>query len=123
MQLDFIPSLRSCAHFAVIADVKPTTSAGYIAAGKGIQKFWLTCTKLGLGFQPEQTPVIFAKYLTNGTDFTTDIDVIKNARKGKRMFENIVENSTNTVFLGRIGRSELPKSRSIRLPLKKLIID
>jgi len=122
IQLDFIPSLKSSAHFAISANKKPTTVAEYIVAGRAIQTFWLTTAKLGLGFQPEQTPVIFAKYLNNDLKFTEDNDVIKNAKKGKDMFEKLVNNSENTVFMGRVGRSELPKARSTRLPLEKLII-
>jgi len=123
IQLDVIPSLRSCAHFAVVADSEIKTTADYIEAGKGIQNLWLTCTKLGLGFQPEQTPVIFSRYLTAGRKFTADSDVIKNAEKGKHLFDAIVNNANNTVFLGRIGRSQLPKSRSVRLPLDKLMAE
>jgi len=123
IQLDFIPSLKSCAHFAIVADNKISSAEEYVVAGRAIQRFWLTTAKLGLGFQPEQTPVIFARYLNNNINFTSDTNVVENAKKGKKMFENIVSNSENTVFLGRIGRSELPKSRSTRLPLDKLIIE
>ena len=122
VQLDFIPSLKSSAHFAILADTKPTTAAEYITAGRVVQKFWLTCTKLGLGFQPEQTPVIFSNYLINDINFTSDKKVIENAKKGRARFEEIVCNSSHTVFLGRIGRSQVATSRSIRLPLDKLII-
>ncbi|PHR83656.1 MAG: thiamine biosynthesis protein ThiF [Colwellia sp.] len=122
IQLDFIPSLKSCAHFALQTEKPITTTEEYIAAGRVLQRFWLTSARLGLGFQPEQTPVIFSKYLTNNIHFAADESVIKNAKKGKVMFEKIVKNAENTFFLGRVGRSELPKSRSIRLPLEKLLI-
>jgi molybdopterin/thiamine biosynthesis adenylyltransferase len=122
IQLDFIPSLKSCAHFALQAEKPLTTTEEYVEAGKVLQRLWLTTAKLGLGFQPEQTPVIFARYLNNRISFTQNRAVIQNAEKGKNMFESIVRNSDNTVFLARVGRSELPKSRSTRLPLNKLII-
>jgi molybdopterin/thiamine biosynthesis adenylyltransferase len=122
IQLDFIPSLKSCAHFALQAEKPLTTIEEYVEAGKVLQRLWLTTAKLGLGFQPEQTPVIFARYLNNRISFTQNRAVIQNAEKGKNMFESIVRNSDNTVFLARVGRSELPKSRSTRLPLNKLII-
>jgi len=122
IQLDFIPSLRSSAHFALSVEQAAQTSEDYIAAGRAIQRFWLTCTKLGLGFQPEQTPVIFAKYLRNNVNFTQQQAVIENAKQGKSMFDELVNNPENVIFLGRIGRSEFPKSRSIRLPLNKLLI-
>jgi hypothetical protein len=123
IQLDFIPSLKSSAHFAIHADKKIVTTEEYIEAGKAIQRFWLTTTKLGLGFQPEQTPVIFSKYLDNDISFTQDPKVINNAKKGKKMFDALITGADNTVFLGRIGRSAPPKSRSIRRPLAELIIE
>lgn len=119
--LDFIPSLRSSAHFAIIAENKAQTTADFIEAGKAIQRFWLTTAKLGFGFQPEQTPVIFANYLREDIKFTEDEAVINNAKKGKVLFEALIPEAENTVFLGRIGRSSLPKSRSTRRPLKELI--
>lgn len=122
IQLDFIPSLKSSAHFAITANKKVESIEEYIEAGKAIQRFWLTTTKLGFGFQPEQTPVIFSKYLKNDISFTNDQTVISNAIKGKDMFEALLNNAENTVFLGRIGRSAPPKSRSIRRPLSELMI-
>ena len=123
VQLDFIPSLRSSAHFAIIADEQAKSTQDYIAAGRAIQKFWLTSAKLGFGFQPEQTPVIFSNYLRSEIPFTKNETVVANAQAGKAMFERLVPDAEKAVFLGRIGRSSLPKSRSTRIPLKDLIIE
>jgi len=123
IQLDFIPSLKSCAHFAIQAENEATSIEDYINAGRAIQKFWLTTAKLGLGFQPEQTPVIFSKYLRQGIQFTSDEAVIKNANKGKAMFDDLMPHTEKTLFLGRLGRSQLPTSRSTRKPLAELIIN
>ncbi|SEL80141.1 Nitroreductase family protein [Colwellia chukchiensis] len=122
IQLDFIPSLKSCAHFAIQADKEASSIEDYVNAGRAIQRFWLTTAKLGLGFQPEQTPVIFAKYLRQNIEFSQDEAVVENAKKGKAMFEALLDNTENTLFLGRIGRSQLPTSRSTRKPLTELII-
>lgn len=122
IQLDFIPSLRSSAHFAILAKEEPKSVAEYIEAGRAIQKFWLTSAKLGFGFQPEQTPVIFASFLRNNIEFTETQSVIDNAQKGKALFDTIVTDSDKAVFLGRIGRSASPKSRSTRRPLSELIV-
>jgi len=122
IQLDFIPSIKSAAHFALVADKPPETPEDYIEAGKALQRFWLMATKLQLGFQPEQTPVIFSRYIDKNLQFTEDEAVNKNAQKGKAMFEAIVDQPSHTVFLGRLGRSTAPHSRSIRKPLSELII-
>jgi molybdopterin/thiamine biosynthesis adenylyltransferase len=123
IQLDFIPSIKSSAHFAIVADTPPVSVQDYVAAGAAIQRFWLTSTKLGLGFQPEQTPVIFSKYLTKGLYFTSNQSAIKNAKKGKVLFDSLINKPQNTIFLGRMGRGAPPKSRSTRLPLSELIIE
>ena len=122
IQLDFIPSLKSCAHFAIQADNEAKSVEDYVTAGRALQRFWLTTAKLGLGFQPEQTPVIFSKYLRQDIKFTENEAVMLNAEKGRAMFEALVPNTENTLFLGRLGRGQLPTSRSIRKPLKDLIL-
>ena len=122
IQLDFIPSLKSCAHFAIQTDNETKSVDDYVAAGRALQRFWLTTAKLGLGFQPEQTPVIFSKYLRQDIKFTENEAVVLNAEKGRVMFEALVPNAENTLFLGRLGRGQLPRSRSIRKPLKDLIL-
>lgn len=123
IQLDYIPSLKSSAHFAVVAESTPESIQDYVKAGRAIQRFWLTAAKLNLGFQPEQTPVIFSRYINNNLQFTEDSKVNKNAAKGKVMFEALMEQPSNTVFMGRLGRSKAPKSRSTRRPLNELLID
>jgi hypothetical protein len=46
-----------------------------------------------------------------------------NAAKGKALFESIMGQPDKVVFLGRLGRSKAPLSRSIRRPLKELLIN
>ena len=121
IQLDYIPSIKSSAHFAIIADHEASTPEDFILAGRAVQSFWLTAAKLQLGFQPEQTPVIFSRFIRNNLTFTKDQSVVNNAIKGKAMFDSLIPQSENAVFLGRLGRSALPASRSIRLPLSELI--
>lgn len=122
IQLDFIPSLKSSAHFAIIAKNRPQSINDYIDAGRAIQRFWLTSAKLGFGFQPEQTPVIFASFLRNAVAFTEDAKVIANANKGKAHYEKIMKYPEQTVFLGRLGRTQTPRSRSLRRPLTDFIL-
>jgi hypothetical protein len=46
IQMDFIPSLACGAHFVILADHKPESFDDYISAGRAVQRFWLTATKL-----------------------------------------------------------------------------
>jgi len=120
--LDFLTSLRSCAHFVIVADEKPESLTDYLNAGAAMQRFWLQATALKLGFQPEQTPVIFSEYLANNIHFTDNTFTQENVVKCDQIFKSLIgeSNVNKAVFMGRIGRSTLPKSRSVRLSLEEL---
>ncbi|MGJ8693203.1 MAG: ThiF family adenylyltransferase [Thalassotalea sp.] len=120
--LDFSTAIKSCAHFVIVADNQAQSTEDYVNAGKAVQRFWLQATALKLGFQPEQTPVIFSEYLRNGVDFTTNQAAVKNVIKVDAEFKSIIgeDNVQRSVFMGRLGRSTTPTSRSVRLSLDEL---
>ena len=126
IQLDFMTSLRCSAHFVLYAtDEVPKTLAHQVEAGKALQRFWLMATKLHLGFQPEQTPVLFSTYLRDELAFSTNEKATANALKMDTKLQQLLPETVfnNKVFIGRVGRSEHPESRSIRLPLAKLMVE
>ena len=120
--LDFSTAIKSCAHFVIVADKEPETLENYLAAGAAIQRFWLQATELQLGFQPEQTPVIFSEYLRNGTSFSSNEFTQKNVVKIDKSFKSLIgdDNVKRAVFMGRLGRTTMPTSRSVRLSLEEL---
>ena len=120
--LDVATSMKSCAHFVIIADDEPKSLDDYLAASAAMQRFWLQATQLQLGFQPEQTPVIFSEYLRNNIDFTTNGFTKKNVTSIDKDFKELIgeENVKRAVFMGRLGRSSTPTSRSVRLSLDEL---
>ncbi len=120
--MDFVPAVKSSALFAIVADEEAVTDEDYFAAGRAVQRFWLQSAVLNLGFQPCQTPVIFSEYQRRGVKFTDNTDTIKNAQKMETRFQQIfgAENTSKIVFMGRLGRTEVPKYRSVRLPLSEL---
>jgi len=122
LMLDVATSIKSCAHFVIIADKEPSTLEDYLTAGSAVQRFWLQATALQLGFQPEQTPVIFSEYERKGIEFTTNEFTKKNAKKMDETFKNLIgeENVQRSVFMGRLGQSSLATSRSVRLSLDEL---
>lgn len=123
LQLDLLPGLRCAAHFAIVAPKPPETLEDYLQAGRAMQRLWLTSTRLGLGLQPEMTPLIFARFLRLGIPFTRTPSVERLARACAEKFRQLMEAETEqAVFIGRIGESPLPASRSLRLDLKELII-
>ena len=121
--MDYLPSLKSSAHFIIVADKQPSDITDYISAGRAVQRFWLTSDRLGLGFQPEQTPVIFSEYLKRDVAFSTNSKALLNAKQMDASYRRLVgdDRVDRGVFMGRLGRTKPVKHRSIRLPLKKLI--
>jgi hypothetical protein len=120
--LDFSTAIKSCAHFIIVADKEPETLDDYLSAGAAVQRFWLQATELQLGFQPEQTPVIFSEYLRHNTDFTTNEFTKKNVKVMDTSFKKLIgeDNVKRAVYMGRLGRTTTTISRSVRLSLNEL---
>jgi nitroreductase len=123
LQLDVWPALNCAAHFIIVAEQPLQTIDDYVAGGRAMQRFWLTATKLGLQFQPEMTPLIFASYVQQGITFTKTPYLIENAYQITKQLENLFATVTldNAVYLGRVGFGPAPTARSLRLPLIKLM--
>ncbi len=124
IQLDFVPGLRCAAHFLLVAEKRAERIDDYLTAGRALQRFWLTVTRLGLQFQPEMTPLIFSGYVGNGTEFTRDVRARDDAAHLKKRLEALVgaENLARGAFLGRIGYGGYPLARSLRFPLARLLM-
>lgn len=125
LQLDVLPALHCAAHFVIVADRPLRGIDDYLAGGRAMQRFWLTATKVGLQFQPEMTPLIFASYVREGIRFSERQASLENARKLTQELERLIgrEAVERAVYMGRIGFGPAPRARSIRLPLQKLIIE
>jgi len=125
LQLDIIPALRCAAHFVIIAPQPPGSIDDYVAAGRAVQRFWLTASQQGLHVQPEMTPLIFADYVKKGLRFTTSDQGWARAQRVSGQLEKILgsELSQRAVFMGRIGAGPAPTARSTRKSLDELMID
>lgn len=123
IEMDLLPGLRCAAHFCLLAPAAPTQLDDYVAAGRALQRFWLTAESLGLKLQPEMTPLIFARYAAEGRLFSADARPIAKASRLAQRFEALVgtEGRRHGVFFGRIGRGREPRARSLRLPLPRLM--
>ena len=123
LQMDLLPGFFCGAHFVIVAKKPPATIDDYVTAGRAIQRFWLTATSLNLQMQPEMTPVIFGRYAREGRVFShlprsMQMASDLNARLSSFLQDTAVE---NVAFLGRIGAGRPTVSRSLRLPLSKLM--
>jgi len=123
IEMDLIPAIRSGAHFVLHADTPPRSSDDYVAAGRALQRFWLTATRCGLQLQPETTPLIFASYLRDNIRFCQDPAIRRRAQRCHRHLKRLLdpEADESAFFFGRIGFGEPARARSLRRPLEKLL--
>lgn len=124
LQLELVPGLRCAAHFAIVADEEPRDAAGHLRAGAAAQRFWLTAASLGLQLQPQHTPLMFAGYARRGISFSEVATAGKRAALIADMLEILLgrDDAANAVFLGRVGHGAAARSRSLRLPLDRLVV-
>jgi hypothetical protein len=124
VQLDLIPGLRCAAHFAILPLSAASDIDAYVAAGRAMQRFWLSTTYLGLQLQPEMTPLIFSTYSRMGTRFSRHPGASDQAAKIQREFAELLgpEAAARATFFGRLGHGPAAAARSTRLPLEKLLL-
>lgn len=124
LQLDVWPALNCAAHFVVVSRSCLDTIDDYVAGGRAMQRFWLTATALGLQYQPEMTPLIFASYVNHGVEFTKQPRCVENARRVTEQLAGLIgkKASQRAVCMGRVGFGPAPVARSTRLPLNDLLI-
>lgn len=122
VQLDFVPGLACAAHFLMVARRRPDGMDDFVAAGRVMQRFWLTATHLGLHMQPEMTPLIFAGYAREGRKFTQTERALAMAKGVQARFEALFNRQLveSAVFMGRIGAGPSAVARSERLSLNEL---
>jgi len=123
IELDLVPGLACAAHVAIVADEAPRSIDDYIAAGRALQRFWLTATSLSLQFQPGYTPLVFARYAREGVRFTTRERALRQAHHVGRALDRLLgaDVAPRTVFMGRVGEGKAARARSVRLPLERLL--
>jgi nitroreductase len=123
VELDLVPGVACAAHCVLVAERAPTTLDDYVAAGRALQRFWLTATSLGLQFQPQYTPLLFARYARQGVRFTTSTPAIEQAQAIRAALDRLLgpDVALRAVFMGRIGAGKPAEARSVRLPLERLM--
>lgn len=123
IQLDFIPGVACAAHFLLLAKTPVRTIDDYVAAGRAIQRFWLTATQQGLQLQPEVTPLVFTRYAREKVAFSSKSGAQQMAQELDERFTRVVgaHAAAHAVFMGRVGVGRQPTSRSLRRPLSRLL--
>ena len=123
IELDLLPGLACAAHCVLVAQRAPATLEDYVAAGRALQRFWLTATSLGLQFQPQYTPLVFARYAREGVRFAASDRAMQQAQAIRTALDRLLgaDVAPRAVFMGRIGAGKPADARSVRLPLEQLL--
>lgn len=123
LQMDLIPGVACAAHYVIKARKEPRTIDDHVAAGRAVQRFWLTLTSLGLAMQPELTPLVFASYVRRGWRFTCALEIEARARTLEAELHDLVDTGGNVpVFMGRVGDGPAPRARALRRSLEELMM-
>jgi len=124
VEMDLLPGLACAAHFVLVGPRPARTPDDYVAAGRAVQRFWLTATVLGLQVQPQYTPLVFHEYVRDEVPFTSSAVSRGRARAVAARLADLVGADTveRAVFYGRIGGGPPATSRSTRLPLDRLLL-
>ena len=121
IELDLIPALRCAGHFILLRNEEPKEIDDNVEAGRAMQRFWLTATKLGLQLQPEMTPLIFTRYVRQGIPLSQVWSAGERAEDLAVVLDRLTGNrSARMMFMGRIGHGQPPRARSMRLSLADL---
>lgn len=128
VQMDLLPTLGCSALVAIVRDEAPRTDTEQLASGRQVQRLWLGATALGLQHQPAVTPLVFARYVRDGIDFTHDGSIRQRTeamvRRAPAMLDGLP--LERTVWLGRLGETASPeraRPRSWRLRPDQLMVD
>ena len=94
----------------------------YLDAGRVLQRVWLEATRLGLGFQLMTGITFLMQQVLEGVTDKLTPDNVKLIRKAYDKITGIggTRNGTLAVMF-RIGHSDPPRARSLRLPLEKIV--
>lgn len=123
IQLDLLPGMRCSAHLALLGSHAVDGIDDFIAAGRAMQRFWLTAARLGLYIQPEMTPVIFSRYSRRSRVFTQLTQAIRSVQDLNQRLTALLQGKDveSLYFMGRIGHGPAPSARSLRKPVSQLL--
>lgn len=124
VQLDLIPALACAAHLGLATTGRLETVDDYVSGGRAMQRVWLEASGLGLWLQPEMTPVIFGRYVRERQVFSQSVAAQSLGNRVAARFNALIGEplAKRMVFFARIGTGPAPTSRSLRLPLTRLLL-
>jgi hypothetical protein len=124
VEMDLVPGLACAAHFVLVGPGPARSPDDFVAAGRAVQRFWLTATVVGLQVQPQYTPLVFHEYVRDEVPFTSSPVSLGRARAVAAKLADLLgaETVARAVFYGRIGGGPPAAARSTRLPVERLLL-
>jgi len=123
LEMDLIPALACGAHIAIAAKEPVIGIDGQVSAGRAVQRFWLTATRLGLQHQPAVTPLVFSRFIHDRLPFTKEAASEREALRVAALLRSLIGARTDElVWLGRLGYGRPHVARSLRRPLTELTL-
>lgn len=125
LELDVVPAMMCGAHFTLMAPAALRTMEDYVDGGRAVQRFWLTAESLGLCLQPAVSPLVFARYVTEQTGFTSSVRAQRLAQQVAAMVTSQIGSTSAhaaAVFAGRLGEGRSNLARSLRRPVEALLL-
>ncbi len=121
IELDLLPALFCAGHFILLRNNVSEGIDDNVEAGRAVQRFWLTATKLGLQMQPEITPLVFSRYVREKLPLSQVCAANREAHRLAVVLDRLAGGqSANAVFMGRLGHGQRPQARSRRISLPGL---
>lgn len=119
VEMDIVPGLSSSAHFTLYATGggEGDDISARLNQGQSIQRFWLMCAHLNLGFQPACAPICFYSYGIDQKAFSVSKARVQQAKGLAKEFQAFYGSSAGkVVFRGRIGQAhaDVSRPRSLR---------
>jgi hypothetical protein len=124
IEMDILPHLFCGAHFYLKSSSDLKTPGDFVEYGRKVQRFWLTATSLGIQHQPNIATLAFSEFGRMNDPYTVYTPALRHAKTlSQIMDQQILEGSPAQVaWTGRLGYGPDAQSRSLRLPLDRLII-
>lgn len=122
LQLDLLAGYRCAAHALIVSRAPLDDIDAYLDAGRAVQRFWLTATAEELQFQPEMTPLIFARYAREHVPFSGVQPALREAEAIQEALVTFYASDALEAgaFHCRVGSGPYPTARSTRLSVEQL---
>lgn len=124
LEIDILPTIFSAGHVILISTTAPNRPDDYIAAGRAVQRFWLTAAALGIKHQPNFLPIAMVAHAKDNCikEPTVRAWAAQQEEEIKNVIGQEITSPDQVIWLGRIGYGQSNFPRTSRQPLSALLL-